>query len=178
MKNKHIAFGLVLVLTAVFLPSMVRADDKSAVTVTSIKITSTSDNGVGSSDPSKTATDKTGFQIVSCTGVVDANHPGVECDYNQLIFTVQRIINFAIYIITPIIIVMLIYTGFKYMFANGDVNVVADAKRMFKPIFIGMFFILAAWLIVHTLLDKLLADNVTAGDSSTNPITKQQILGQ
>lgn len=142
-----------------------------------VKITNSGDNGVGSNDPLNKATDATGFQLVSChpTVVKDAN--GVpsqtlanDCDYAQLVYTFQRIVNFALYLISPIVLVMIMYSGFKYITAGGDANIIADAKRMFRPLLIGVILILGAWLIIHTILDKLLADNVGS-------MSKSQILG-
>ncbi|HEY0908555.1 MAG TPA: pilin [Candidatus Paceibacterota bacterium] len=137
---------------------------------------------VSSSDPKNQDTgsipDKTSFQLVSCDGVQkylrdeqgriipDANGKptvdprSVECDFDQLILTIQRIINFALWLVSPIVVCMLVYTGFKYVTAGGDVNLIADAKRMFTPILIGIFFIMAGWLLVYTVLDKLLGENV------------------
>lgn len=140
---------------------------------------------VGSSDPTKQDTsktpDKNNFQLVSCDGVqkflkdengnytnkLDPN--SVECDYNQLIKTFQRLINFVLWIITPIVVGMMVYTGFKYMTAGGDANLIADAKRMFTPIIIGIFFIMAGWLLVYTVLDKLL-------DTNAGGVPKSSIL--
>jgi hypothetical protein len=140
---------------------------------------------VGSSDPTKQDTTKTpnksNFQLVSCDGVQKFTKDGngnytsnldpnsVECDYNQLIITFQRLINFVLWIITPIVVGMMVYSGFKYMTAGGDANLIADAKRMFIPIAIGIFFIMAGWLLVYTVLDKLL-------DTNAGGVPKSSIL--
>lgn len=101
------------------------------------------------------------FQLVPCTGVVktDAkgNITGKECDFADLLVLARRIIQFALYLITPIVIGMILYTGFKYMTAAGDARLIEDAKRMFKPIIIGVIMIFAAWVTVYTVLNKLLA---------------------
>jgi hypothetical protein len=138
------------------------------------------DQGVGSGDPTKDA-----FQIVSCDGAQKFQYDQTghimyggdgkplldpkskECDLAQLIFTARRIIQFALFALTPIVIGMILYTGFKYMTAGGDANLIADAKRMGKPIIIGLVLIFGAWLIVYTLLDKLLADKIGGVDKST-----------
>jgi hypothetical protein len=111
------------------------------------------DGGVGSGDPTSS-----GFQIVSCTGVVDPRTgTGVECNYSQFIITFKRVVQFVLYLLIPIVLVMIIYTGFKYMTAQGDSGKLADAKRMFVPILIGLVCIFGAWLIVYTFLDYILA---------------------
>jgi len=125
--------------------------------------TTASDGGVGSA-----VANDSGFQLVSCTGVVDPRTgKGVECDYNQLIATFNRLIQFVLWLVTPIVIGMMVYTGFKYMTAGGDMNMIADAKKMFTPIIIGIFFIFAGWLIVYTVLDKLLDTQVSGTGSAS-----------
>ncbi|HVT75027.1 MAG TPA: pilin [Candidatus Paceibacterota bacterium] len=124
---------------------------------------------VGTDDP----TDQGNFQIVSCnptynpaTGKLDN-----DCDYQQLVATATRIVKYILFIIIPIVGAMILWTGFKYMTAGGDANAVADAKRMLKPIAIGVFLIFAAWLIVYTILDKLLAPSI-------GEIQKSSIIGK
>ncbi len=179
--KKVAAFGVVLGLAVVFVaPTMV-------VFGQTVK-------SVGSSDPKKQdvcpegqtcAPDKRNFQLVSCDGVqkylrdaqgeikYDNGKPmldpdSVECDYNQLIVTIQRIINFALWLITPIVVGMMVFTGFKYVTAGGDANLLADAKRMIVPIFTGIFFIMCGWLLVYTVLDKLLDKNVSPDIKKTD----------
>ncbi|HEY9480951.1 MAG TPA: pilin [Candidatus Paceibacterota bacterium] len=115
------------------------------------------DGGLGSGDPTKDS-----FQIVTCKGVDDPRTDAheKECDLDQLLLMARRIIQLALFALTPIVIVMIAYTGFKYMTAQGDVNMLADAKRMLTPIVIGIILIFAAWVLVYTVLDKLLADQI------------------
>jgi hypothetical protein len=123
--------------------------------------------GTANPDPTKGGST---FQLVSCTGVVDPRTgQGVPCDYNQVVFTASRIISFVLYITIPIVLGIILYTGFTYLTANGDSGKIANAKKMLKPIAIGVFFILAAYLIVYKLiLGNLLAGNV--GDVSKSTI--------
>lgn len=133
---------------------------------------------VGSNNPAQndaagTAPNSSNFQLVSCNPTYDPTNPGTlknDCDYSQLVATAYRFVKYVFYIIIPILAAMLLYAGFKYMTANGDVNVLSDAKRMFRPLLIGIFLVSAAWLIVYTILDKLLAPSI--GD-----ISKSSIIG-
>jgi hypothetical protein len=116
------------------------------------------DGGIGSGDPTN---DK--FQIVTCSGVDDPRTPDVvekECDLTQLVIMARRVIQFVLFALTPIVIGMIVFTGFKYMTAHGDANLIADAKRMITPILIGIILIFSAWVLVYTVLDKLLADKL------------------
>ena len=117
------------------------------------------DGGIGSNNPLNPL-----FQIVSCNGIDDPRTPNVvekECDYKQLVATVSRLIQFALYILIPIVLGMIIYIGFKYLTSSGDSAKLADAKRMIIPLLTGIFLIFSAWLIVYTFLDKLLVDKVS-----------------
>jgi hypothetical protein len=116
-----------------------------------------SDGGKGSANPRES-----GFQLVSCTGVVDPRTgQGVECDYSQLIYTATRILRFVLYILSFIVLGMILYTGWQYLTAGGDSKKLGDAKKMVMPIVIGIFFIFAAYLIVYQVILKyLLAEEI------------------
>lgn len=142
------------------------------------------DGGVGSSNPKEqdnsAKPDKGSFQLVSCQGIDDprTKEVEVECDYRQLIATANRLIQFVLWLLSPIVVGMMVWTGFKYMTAGGDANMIADAKRMFTPILLGIFFIMAGWLLVYTVLDKLLADQVsgTGNAAGGTGVQKRDIL--
>lgn len=135
-----------------------------SVTIPTLSFAQSSDGGVGSGDPTNNT-----FQLVPCTGVKNADGSGKECGWEDLFTLFRRLIKFVLFMLTPILVVMLIYTGFKYMTAGGDANVIAEAKRMLKPIIYGVICIAGAWLFVYTVLDKLLADDVSG-------IPKDQII--
>lgn len=111
---------------------------------------------VGTNDPTKL-----NFQIVPCKGVDDPTTSiNEECTYEKLIYMVQRIIQFALYLLIPIVLGMILWIGFKFLTANGDSGKLADAKKMIKPLLIGIIMIFTAWLIVYTFLDKILSDQL------------------
>lgn len=98
------------------------------------------------------------FQLVPCKGVDDPRTGATEteCTYQSLILMVSRIIQFVLYLLIPIVLGMIVYIGFKFLTASGDSGKLADAKRMIKPLLIGIVLIFAAWLVVYTFLDRLL----------------------
>jgi zinc transporter ZupT len=49
------------------------------------------------------------------------------------------------------------WAGFTYM-TTGVVDERTKAKNMIQKVFLGFVFILAAWLLVSTILNALLAD--------------------
>ena len=125
------------------------------------------DKGVGSSDPNAS-----GFQLVSCTGVVDPRTgQGVECNYAQLVATASRILQYVFYILVPITILMVLFTGFKYLVAGSDPVKLEGAKKMIKPLILGIILMSAAYVIVYKfILGTLLTDQIGA-------IKKTDIIG-
>ncbi len=155
MKNLiNLTLGLVLVFTlatGVLAPTIALAQTT---------VNTASDGGVASDDPSKGAS----FQLVPCNGASkDAQgNPTVECDFNQLLNMINRVIKFLLYLSIPLILGIIIYTAFKFLTANGDPGKLADAKKMLIPVAIGLFWVLAAYIVVYTVLDKLLADGTSS----------------
>ena len=161
----------------VVLPTGINTNDPTLLRASSGNPTFTqqqsNDSGQGASDPRAS-----NFQLVPCNGAPayqkDANGQvkydssgkpipdttKVNCDFNQLIVMVNRIIKFLLYLAIPLVLGMILYMGFKYLTANGDPKKLADAKKMFIPVVIGLFWILAAYIIVYTVLDTFLAPTV------------------
>ncbi len=117
------------------------------------------DGGVGVSDPKSQQ-----FQLVPCTGVLNPDGSGKVCDFNQVIVAANRIIKFLLFLSIPLILGMILYTGFKYLTAGGDTMKLAEAKKMFLPVAVGLFWVLGAYLVVYTFLDKLVADKIGGVD--------------
>jgi len=142
MKPRHkIALGLLLALSLAT-PALAQVDT----------------TGAGSADPK----DKT-FQLVPCTGVtktVDGKTVGKECDFNSLIEMANRIIKFLLYLSIPFILGIIIYTAFMYLTSNGSEVKLTKAKHMFKYVVIGLIWILVSFILVYTVLDRLLADDI------------------
>ncbi|MFA6095894.1 MAG: pilin [Candidatus Paceibacterota bacterium] len=130
------------------------------------------DGGVGSNDPKSDE-----FQFVPCDGAqkylrgADGNiitqngepvpdPASVPCDFKAFVALFNRILGFLLYLSIPLIIGIVLWTGFKYLSSGGDVSKLQDAKKMLIPVAKGIFFVLAAWLLVQTLLNTLLRDTI------------------
>jgi hypothetical protein len=111
----------------------------------------------GSDDdlPSETSIFGDNFQLVPCDGV-SIKGQGVECDYNALVNGINNLVKYFIYLAHFFAIAMFMYAGFLYMFAGDNPSNVEKAKRIFKNIGIGLFFVYAAWLLVYSLLTYLI----------------------
>lgn len=123
------------------------------------KVLKTVDTGsIGSDDPNSSV-----FQLVTCSGVDDprtSDKIEVECDYNQLVQTAYRIVKYVLFMLIPVLLGMVLYTGWQFLTAGGDTMKLDHAKKMLKPVFIGLILIFGAWLFVYTVLDRLLADQI------------------
>lgn len=117
------------------------------------------DGGQGSSKPE----DRT-FQIVPCQGVDNPATKDVvetECDFNMLLVGFNRVLKFLLFLSIPLVMGMGLYTAYKFMTAGGDPGKLADAKKMFIPVALGIFWVLAAYIVVYTFLDKLVSENIS-----------------
>jgi len=82
--------------------------------------------------------------------------PGGVCGFNELMIMINRIINFILLdIATPIAAIVFVYAGILLIFSGGDSGKITKAKAMIKNLIIGFVIVLAAWLIVNTILSTL-----------------------
>jgi len=65
------------------------------------------------------------------------------------------LINFLITMLGVIAVIVLVFVGFKMVMSRGNEAEWGKAKEMFGNVIIGIIIILAAWLIIDTLLKGL-----------------------
>ena len=75
------------------------------------------------------------------------------CD---LALLAQNILNDGIFISVFLCAALFAWAGWKLMTAGGNIGEIKKAKSVFSSVFIGLIIILAAWLIVDTLMSTLL----------------------
>jgi hypothetical protein len=115
------------------------------------------DGGTGFDDPKLD-----GFQIVPCNeGRINPQtgkwEKGIECNFVALVATFNRILKFLLYLSIPLVVGIILYTGFQFLTAGGDAMKLEKAKKMLIPVAIGIFWVLASWLIVSTILKTFLS---------------------
>lgn len=109
-----------------------------------------------------------GFQLVPCDGVKDPNDPNsVACDFGQAKVLFNRILNFLLYLSIPLVLAMIMYTAYTYLTANGDQSKIFKAKQMLIPVALGIFWVLAGFIVVRTLLDSFLAEKIGSETKDT-----------
>lgn len=84
------------------------------------------------------------------------------CDFSDAIKLINNIIDWFIGISLSIFTVTLIYGGFQWMTSGENPGKREDAKKILWNTVIGFIFILAAWLIVYTILTVIAPDSKDA----------------
>lgn len=87
----------------------------------------------------------------SYTGLVTCDGPN--CDFNSLIDTINRVINFIIfYIGFPMVAIVAAWAGIKLIMSGGDPGAKKDAKAMLTKVVLGLIVALLCWTLVKFLL--------------------------
>jgi hypothetical protein len=87
------------------------------------------------------------------------------CGYNDLLQLVNNVISWIIMIAVPVAAGVFAWAGIKYM-TTGVSDQKSAAKAMIGKVFIGLVFILAAWVIVTTITNALLSDGSNNGGTN------------
>jgi hypothetical protein len=102
--------------------------------------------------PAQIAEDKKGSGLIPCINT---------CDFNDVLRLVNNLITFLITtLFIPIIIILFMYAGFKYITAEGNPSKVANLKKMLGHIVVGMLLVLCSWLIVKTIITIVSSDEI------------------
>ncbi len=111
--------------------------------------TSTTANTTGLTQ-SQIAADKIGSGLVPC---VDT------CDFNDVLRLINNLITFLITtIFIPIVILLFMYAGYRYLTAGGNPAKIVNIKKMVRNIIVGMLLVLCSWLIVKTIVTVVVKD--------------------
>ena len=96
------------------------------------------------------------FQSGVITG---CQQSGVEvpCDsFSQLITAVKNITNFAVVnIALPFSVIIIAYAGFIYIKSGDNAGERKKANDMFVKVLWGIFWVLAAWVVVNLIMTTL-----------------------
>lgn len=89
--------------------------------------------------------------LVPCEGT-----PESPCGFDQLLGVVNAAINYILnFAVLPIAVVVLVYGGYLYLMSGSSPANRTKANKMFRNLFIGIFFCLTAWVIVKVILETL-----------------------
>lgn len=85
-----------------------------------------------------------------------------DCSYDDLIRAVQKFFDVVIPLALGFSVVVIAFVGFNYMISGANPGKRKEANQMLEKVAIGIFFMLAAWLIVTLVANSLLKVNVNA----------------
>lgn len=83
---------------------------------------------------------------------------GRMCGLGDIIKLIQRIIEYIFILVLPIVAIVFVYVGFLYITSGGDTGKHTKAKQAMTNLGIGILVVLAAWLIVKSILTTLGVD--------------------
>lgn len=89
------------------------------------------------------------------TGLVPCDGLNVPCDYNKAVELIQRLTKFIFILIIPIAAIAFTYAGFLLLFQGSNPEKRKHARDIIIKVIIGIAIVLAAWLIVRTVLVSL-----------------------
>lgn len=81
-----------------------------------------------------------------------------ECGYEDLLGLINRVINWIIVIAVPVAAGVFAWAGLNVMLNSDNPGKRSEGIKMMRQVFVGLVFILAAWLIVGTILNALLSE--------------------
>lgn len=81
---------------------------------------------------------------------------GLDCDMCQLVDLGNNVINWLIGVLMVVFAIIAAWAGFELVVSGGNTSAKESAKSKFTNAFIGLIIVLAAWLIVDTLMRTLL----------------------
>lgn len=77
------------------------------------------------------------------------------CDFDDFIGAIKKVVNYAVTLVLFLSVIAIVIAGFKFMI-SGDKPAERDAaKEILRKVAMGLFFILAAWLIVTLIMNAL-----------------------
>ena len=82
------------------------------------------------------------------------------CSFNDLILATERVIRWAVIFTLQFSVVVIAYAGYLYMISGANPGKRKEANAMLTKVAIGIFFILAAYLIVTLIANALLTPAV------------------
>jgi hypothetical protein len=94
-------------------------------------------------------------RIVPECGYMDSAGNLDDCDLCDFLQLVQNILNALIFISVVTATVLFAWAGFLLITNNGNPGRVTRAKSIFVSVLVGIIVILAAWLIVDTIMKTL-----------------------
>lgn len=94
------------------------------------------------------------FADAQVSQLVPTGCSGPDCNYCHLAQLGQNILNLSLFLSAFVAAILFAYAGFLYLTAGGGSNI-SKAHGIFMNVAVGFILILAAWLIVDTVIKTL-----------------------
>jgi hypothetical protein len=93
---------------------------------------------------------------VQAAGLVPCGGTGEPtCNTCHVVALADNVIGFLVQMLSVLAVIVMVYAGFKMVTSGGDEGAWSEGKKAFTNVVIGIIIVLAAWLIVDTLLKGL-----------------------
>ncbi|MCB9810992.1 MAG: hypothetical protein H6779_04850 [Candidatus Nomurabacteria bacterium] len=99
---------------------------------------------------------------------------GVDCSLCNLVDMINLIILWLFGIIFLIFAVIMLVAGFGLITAGGNQTALDEAKKKFQNAVIGIIIVMAAWLLIDTIMKGLLTDGEISGYGPWTDVQCQQ----
>lgn len=94
--------------------------------------------------------------LVPCDGTIKS-----PCTFGSFLKLVQNVINYLLILAVPIATAFFAYAGFLVMTSGDSSDKRGKAWQIFKDIGWGVFWILAAWMVVSIIVTALANPNIS-----------------
>ncbi|MFZ2038642.1 MAG: hypothetical protein WAV11_01750 [Minisyncoccia bacterium] len=96
------------------------------------------------------------------TGLVPCGGPNqAPCEFKDLFILVNLLMNYALWLVTVVLVGVIAYAGYKYIMSRGNPAEVKKTNQMFWLIVKGLVWMLCAWLLVYTISNTFLNPGYT-----------------
>ena len=89
--------------------------------------------------------------------IVPSTCTGIDCKCSDLVKVAENVLNTGIYVAVFLSAILFAWAGWKMLSGKtmGEAGKIEDAKKILWNVIIGLVMILAAWLLVDTLMRTL-----------------------
>jgi hypothetical protein len=94
-------------------------------------------------------------EMCQADALLDKIGEGAGMEKTDLTTLIARLIKVVLSILGVILVVLIIYAGFKWMTAGGESKGTTEAKTILQNAIIGLIIIVAAWSITTFVVDSL-----------------------
>lgn len=95
---------------------------------------------------------------IDCGYKIGKGQGGRVCGFSDFITLIQRVIEYIFILVLPIMAIVFAYAGYLFLTSGGSESKRTAAKKAMTSALIGVIIIMAAWLLVKTVLVSLGVD--------------------